>query len=29
MVYHNIGGSRVFNYADAMQYYGITDGKAV
>jgi hypothetical protein len=20
------GGSRVFNYADAMQYYGITDG---
>ena len=24
---YNIGGSRVFNYADAMQYYGITDGK--
>jgi outer membrane protein OmpA-like peptidoglycan-associated protein len=23
---YNIGGSRVFNYADAMQYYGITDG---
>ncbi len=22
----NIGGSKVFNYADAMQYYGITDG---
>lgn len=22
----NIGGSRVLNYADAMQYYGITDG---
>jgi OOP family OmpA-OmpF porin len=24
---YNVGGSRVFNYADAMQYYGITDGK--
>ena len=24
---YNIGGSRVFNYADAMQYYGISDGK--
>lgn len=24
---YNIGGSRVFNYADAMQYFGITDGK--
>ena len=23
---YNIGGSKVFNYADAMQYYGITDG---
>jgi outer membrane protein OmpA-like peptidoglycan-associated protein len=23
---YTIGGSRVFNYADAMQYYGITDG---
>ena len=23
---YNIGGSRVLNYADAMQYYGITDG---
>jgi OmpA-OmpF porin, OOP family len=23
---YNMGGSRVFNYADAMQYYGITDG---
>ncbi len=23
---YNIGGTRVFNYADAMQYYGITDG---
>jgi OOP family OmpA-OmpF porin len=23
----NVGGTRVFNYADAMQYYGITDGK--
>jgi len=22
----NIGGTRVFNYADAMQYYGISDG---
>lgn len=23
---YNIGGSRVFNYADAMQYFGISDG---
>lgn len=23
---YHIGGSRVFNYADAMQYFGITDG---
>ena len=23
---YHIGGSKVFNYADAMQYYGITDG---
>jgi OOP family OmpA-OmpF porin len=23
---YNVGGTRVFNYADAMQYYGITDG---
>lgn len=23
---YTIGGTRVFNYADAMQYYGITDG---
>lgn len=23
---YNMGGSRVFNYADANQYYGITDG---
>jgi outer membrane protein OmpA-like peptidoglycan-associated protein len=23
---YHIGGSRVFNYSDAMQYYGITDG---
>lgn len=23
---YNIGGSAVFNYADAMQYFGITDG---
>ena len=23
---YNIGGSQVFNYADAMQYFGITDG---
>jgi len=23
---YNIGGTRVFNYADAMQYYGIADG---
>ncbi len=23
----NVGGTRVFNYADALQYYGITDGK--
>ncbi len=25
-VEYNMGGSRVFNYADVMQYYGITDG---
>ena len=25
-VEYHIGGSRVLNYADAMQYYGITDG---
>jgi outer membrane protein OmpA-like peptidoglycan-associated protein len=25
-VEYNIGGTRVFNYADALQYYGITDG---
>ena len=24
---YHIGGSRVFNYADAMQYFGISDGK--
>ena len=24
---YNIGGTRVFNYADAMQYFGISDGK--
>lgn len=24
---YNIGGTRVFNYADALQYYGISDGK--
>lgn len=24
---YNIGGTRVFNYADAMQYFGLTDGK--
>lgn len=24
---YNVGGTRVFNYADAMQYFGITDGK--
>tara|TARA_R110000782_G_scaffold15939_3_gene46111 strand:- start:5559 stop:7391 length:1833 start_codon:yes stop_codon:yes gene_type:complete len=24
---YNVGGSRVFNYADALQYYGISDGK--
>ncbi len=24
---YNVGGTRVFNYADAMQYYGISDGK--
>ncbi len=24
---YNLGGTRVLNYADAMQYYGITDGK--
>lgn len=23
---YNVGGSKVFNYADAMQYYGMTDG---
>ena len=23
---YNVGGTRVFNYADAMQYFGITDG---
>jgi len=23
---YNIGGSKVFNYADALQYFGITDG---
>lgn len=23
---YSVGGSKVFNYADAMQYYGITDG---
>lgn len=23
---YNIGGTKVFNYADAMQYFGITDG---
>lgn len=23
---YNVGGTRVFNYADAMQYYGISDG---
>ena len=25
-VSYNVGGSRVLNYADVMQYYGITDG---
>jgi OOP family OmpA-OmpF porin len=25
-VEYNMGGSRVFNYADVMQYYGISDG---
>lgn len=25
-VKYNMGGSRVFNYADVMQYYGVTDG---
>lgn len=25
-VSYNMGGSRVFNYSDVMQYYGITDG---
>jgi outer membrane protein OmpA-like peptidoglycan-associated protein len=25
-VEYNVGGSRVLNYADALQYYGITDG---
>lgn len=24
---YNIGGTRVFNYADAMQYFGLSDGK--
>jgi OOP family OmpA-OmpF porin len=24
---YNVGGTRVFNYADAMQYYGISDGQ--
>lgn len=24
---YNIGGTRVFNYADALQYYGVSDGK--
>lgn len=24
---YSVGGTRVFNYADAMQYYGISDGK--
>lgn len=24
---YNVGGTRVFNYADAQQYYGMTDGK--
>lgn len=24
---YNIGGTRVFNYSDAKQYYGLTDGK--
>lgn len=23
---HNMGGSKVFNYADAMQYFGLSDG---
>jgi OOP family OmpA-OmpF porin len=23
---YNVGGSKVFNYADAMQYYGLSDG---
>ena len=23
---YNVGGSKVLNYADVMQYYGITDG---
>lgn len=23
---HNVGGSKVLNYADVMQYYGVTDG---
>lgn len=26
-VTYNVGGSRVLNYADALQYYGISDGK--
>ena len=25
-IIYNMGGSRVFNYSDVMQYYGITDG---
>jgi outer membrane protein OmpA-like peptidoglycan-associated protein len=25
-VEYNVGGSAIFNYADALQYYGITDG---
>ena len=24
---YSVGGTRVFNYADAMQYYGVSDGK--
>lgn len=24
---YNVGGTKVFNYADALQYFGITDGK--
>jgi outer membrane protein OmpA-like peptidoglycan-associated protein len=26
MIEYNVGGSRVLNYSDALQYYGITDG---